>query len=60
MIEAIYGKVLPSAYADEYISHYTKKELSNLFATQGLSPAIGPLYPARRINPDLSKTRVTG
>ncbi len=37
VIEAIYGKVLPSAYADEHISHYTKKELINLFATRGYS-----------------------
>ncbi len=33
--EAIYGKVLPSAYADEHISHYTKQELIDLFAARG-------------------------
>lgn len=33
--EAIYGKVLPSAYADEHISHYTKQELIALFVARG-------------------------
>jgi len=35
VIEAIYGKVLPSAYADEHISHYTKQELIGLFEARG-------------------------
>jgi dolichol-phosphate mannosyltransferase len=34
-IEAIYARVLPSAYADEHISHYTKDELVQLFQSQG-------------------------
>jgi dolichol-phosphate mannosyltransferase len=35
VIEAIYGKVLPSAYADEHISHYSKRELVDLFEGMG-------------------------
>jgi SAM-dependent methyltransferase len=34
-IEAIYDRVLPSAYADEHISHYTRAELVRLFREQG-------------------------
>ena len=33
--EAIYQRVLPSAYADEHISHYTRNELVNLFRKRG-------------------------
>lgn len=33
--EAIYDRVLPSAYADEHISHYTKDELVKLFEGHG-------------------------
>jgi hypothetical protein len=35
IIEAIYDRVLPSAYADEHISHYTRDELLSLFETWG-------------------------
>ncbi|HLY28038.1 MAG TPA: methyltransferase domain-containing protein [Aggregatilineales bacterium] len=35
LIEAIYARVLPSAYADEHIAHYTRRELINLFAARG-------------------------
>lgn len=34
-VEAIYEKVLPSAYADEHISPYTKKELVEYFEAIG-------------------------
>jgi SAM-dependent methyltransferase len=35
VIEAIYDRVLPSAYADEHISHYTRAELLGLFEERG-------------------------
>ena len=35
VIEAIYDRVLPSAYADEHISHYTRAELLGLFEGRG-------------------------
>jgi glycosyltransferase involved in cell wall biosynthesis len=35
VIEAIYDRVLPSAYADEHISHYTRGELLGLFEERG-------------------------
>jgi SAM-dependent methyltransferase len=35
VIEAIYDRVLPSAYADEHISHYTRAELLDLFEGRG-------------------------
>jgi SAM-dependent methyltransferase len=34
-IEAIYDRVLPSAYADEHISHYSRAELIGLFEARG-------------------------
>jgi dolichol-phosphate mannosyltransferase len=34
-IEAVYAKVLPSAYADEHISHYTREELVQYFESRG-------------------------
>jgi len=33
--EAVYQRVLPSAYADEHISHYSRKELLALFEMRG-------------------------
>lgn len=33
--EAVYQRVLPSAYADEHISHYSRKELLALFEVRG-------------------------
>jgi 2-polyprenyl-3-methyl-5-hydroxy-6-metoxy-1,4-benzoquinol methylase len=33
--EAIYQRVLPSAYADEHISHYSREELIDLFRQRG-------------------------
>jgi dolichol-phosphate mannosyltransferase len=33
--EAIYQRVLPSAYADEHISHYSREELIDLFSARG-------------------------
>ncbi|MDT8305527.1 MAG: glycosyltransferase [Anaerolineae bacterium] len=33
--EAVYQRVLPSAYADEHISHYTRAELIRLFTQRG-------------------------
>jgi dolichol-phosphate mannosyltransferase len=35
VIESIYDRVLPSAYADEHISHYTRGELLGLFEERG-------------------------
>jgi SAM-dependent methyltransferase len=35
VIEAIYDRVLPSAYADEHISHYTRAELIGLYEKRG-------------------------
>jgi SAM-dependent methyltransferase len=35
VIEAVYGRVLPSAYADEHISHYARAELLGLFEERG-------------------------
>ena len=35
MIEAVYRAILPSAYADEHIAHYGKKELIDLFSRRG-------------------------
>lgn len=37
VIEAIYQRVLPSAYADEHISHYTRPELIDLFKSRGFT-----------------------
>ena len=36
LIEAIYERVMPGAYADEHISHYSKAELAEHFAALGL------------------------
>jgi ubiquinone/menaquinone biosynthesis C-methylase UbiE len=34
-IEAVYQRVLPSAYADEHIAHYSRRELLDLFRARG-------------------------
>ncbi len=34
LIEAIYARVAPGAYADEHITHYTRQELVELFLAQ--------------------------
>lgn len=36
-IEAVYQKVMPMAYADEHISHYTRKELVDWFESRGFA-----------------------
>jgi glycosyltransferase involved in cell wall biosynthesis len=38
VIEWIYGKVMPGAYADEHISHYTYASLTGLLARYGFRP----------------------
>lgn len=35
IIEFFYGRVLPNAYADEHITHYTRRRLSRLLAEHG-------------------------
>lgn len=35
LIEKIYGFLLPNAYADEHITHYTRKELIDYFTSNG-------------------------
>jgi len=35
LIEAVYARVAPGAYADEHITHYTRVELVDLFAARG-------------------------
>jgi hypothetical protein len=35
VIEAIYARVAPGAYADEHITHYTRPELVALFEAKG-------------------------
>jgi ubiquinone/menaquinone biosynthesis C-methylase UbiE len=34
-IEAVYQRVLPSAYADEHIAHYSRQELLELLGARG-------------------------
>lgn len=38
VIEWIYGKVMPGAYADEHISHYTYASLTELLGRHGFRP----------------------
>lgn len=36
-IEAVYERVMPGAYADEHISHYSKQELVERFESLGFT-----------------------
>ncbi len=38
VIEWIYGKLMPHAYADEHITHYTRQSLIEQLASYGFEP----------------------